>query len=184
MALRALAFHESVRAASERAILFAPMLGIAGPLPPWMMSAAAHANVRFGRGESYPPGQLPYGPEYRSERRRLLLTSDRSRFDEGFGWIDAEPGLAAGGATWGWLAAAQRSIAQLRAPGLLERVDAPVLLLVGTKERVVAPAAIVRAAARLPNARLEIVEGGHHELQLDSDLVQAQVWRAVRGFLV
>ena len=170
----------------EKGVLFAPMLGIGrgrGAPPSWLLSALARLQVRLGRGRAYPPGQMPYGPDFRSEARRDRLTGDRTRFDEGFGWIDAEPGLAAGGATWGWLDAAARSMARLRMPGVLERIDVRLLVLVGTEERVVDPTAIAKAAERLPQARLEIVEGGRHELQLESDSVQARFWPLVMDFL-
>ena len=186
MMLRALARRAEVRANTEKGVLFAPMLGIGrgrGAPPAWLLSALARLQVRLGRGRAYPPGQMAYGPGFRSEVRRERLTGDRARFDEGFGWIEAEPGLSAGGATWGWLAAAARSMARLRAPGMLERIEVPLLMLVGTGERVVDPSSIARAAARMPHAHVEVVEGGRHELQLESDSVQARFWPLVMDFL-
>lgn len=183
MALRTLAARPDLCSHVSHLVLMAPMLGIAGPMPDWILRPLAHLQVRRGRGEAYPPGQIPYGPGYRDEVRRQRLTGDRIRFEEGFGWIEEEAGLAAGGATWGWLAAALDSIVKLKRPGTLEHITQPVLLLLGSEERVVDPAAIRTAAHRMPNASLRTIQNGHHELQLDIDTVQDEVWSAIWQFL-
>ncbi|MEM8827621.1 MAG: alpha/beta hydrolase [Pseudomonadota bacterium] len=183
MMLRALANRPHLRADVHSAIFFAPMLGIGGGPPPWLLGGLARLHVALGRGRHYPPGQLPYGPDYKSEARRERLTGDRARFDEGFEFIEAEPGLAAGGATWGWLAGAHESMAALREPGVLEAVGTPVSIFVGTREMVVSADAIVDAAHRLPHANLKVIDDGRHELQLDSDPVQARLWPHVMAAL-
>ncbi|MGB3722651.1 MAG: alpha/beta hydrolase [Pacificimonas sp.] len=174
----------TVRAQIARAVLFAPMLGIGrAGIPPWVIARTANWQVGRGNARGYPPGQLPYGPEYRSPARFARLSNDRTRFDEGFSWIDREPGLAAGGATWGWLADGYRAMDRIAAPGALESVDMPILMLLGSDERVVSSTAIRSAMDRLPNATLKIIAGGRHELQQDSDAVQAQIWPEVMAFL-
>lgn len=183
MLLRSLAKRESARAQTSRLVLSAPMLGLGGKLNHTAMRIAAEAMVAAGFGERHPPGQPPYGPIYRTEERRRKLTGDELRFAEGFGFIDKEPRLAAGGATWGWLRAAMRSMAALDRPGALERIGNETLFLLGGKEKVVSSDAIRRAALRMPKARLFEIADGHHELFLDTDAVQDKVWHAVWDFL-
>ena len=183
MMLRVLAEDADLRAATDRAILFAPMLGIAAPLPSWLMGMVAWSQTMVGNARGRPPGQPEYGPVYRSQARCDRLTTDRTRFDEGFSFIEAESGLAAGGASWGWLYGAYRSMVALTRPGVLEGVDTRILILLGSDERIVDPAAIRKAVRRLPHAKLHIITGGRHELQLESDKIQQQVWTAVDDFL-
>ncbi|MBV7255249.1 alpha/beta hydrolase [Pacificimonas sp. WHA3] len=182
MMLRVLAEEPDLRHRVTSCVCFAPMLAIGAGPPPWVLGSLAKIQVMLGNGRGRPPGQPAYGPIYKSEERRARLTGDRVRFEEGFTFIDNEAGLAAGGATWGWLAGAHESMAKLRRPGVLERIDVPVLLLVGTDEHVVDADAIMRAAVRLPQGHVDIIARGHHELQLDSDDVQARLWALVHEF--
>jgi pimeloyl-ACP methyl ester carboxylesterase len=52
-------------------------------------------------------------------------------------------------------------------PHLLPGVDAPVLLVWGAEDRVVPPSAGRRYAELLPNARLEVIDGAGHFLDLE-----------------
>lgn len=183
MLLRTLAAHESARAQTRRLVLSAPMLGLGGRLNHAFMRITAEAMVAAGMGEHRPPGQPPYGPIYRAEERRRKLTGDEVRFSEGFAFIDKDPRLAAGGATWGWLRAAMRSMAALETRGNYERIGNEAQFLLGDHEQVVSPAAIRRAVKRMPRARLLEVADGHHELFLDTDAVQDEVWPAIWDFL-
>ncbi len=184
VALDLLSSSASARALTQRAVLFAPLLGLAGlRLPPAVVGRVADWQVRRGNARNYPPGQMPYGPGYRSDIRFARLSNDRERFDEGFLWIDAEPGLASGGATWGWLASAYKSMAKLAEAETLESIDLPIMMLLGTDERIVSPVAIHAAAKRLQHGFLKLVQGGRHELQQDSDAVQDQYWPDVMAFL-
>ena len=72
---------------------------------------------------------------------------------------------------------------KLKRPGTLEHITQPVLFLLGSEERIVDPAAIRTAAHRMPNASLRTIQNGHHELQLDIDAVQDEVWSAIWQFL-
>ncbi|MGB7405481.1 MAG: alpha/beta hydrolase [Pacificimonas sp.] len=183
MALRLLAQRPELRQHVARLVLFAPMLGLARNIPGWLLSGVSRWHVARGRHRENAPGQPEYGPVYKSGERQRLLTGDAARFAESFDWIDREPGLAAGGATWGWILSAQRSMALLRRPGTLENISTPTLVFAGTKEKVVSNAAIEAAVARLSGARLVVIPNGHHELQLDTDEVQAQLWSETLAFL-
>lgn len=180
----ALRFLHSAPDAVARAVLSAPMLGIStAPFPVRLARVLARRAVQLGAGERYAFGQLPYGPAFRSPLRQARLTGDADRFaDEGW-WVDQQPELAVGGVTNGWVDAAFRSIDTLMAPGVLEAITTPVLLLSAGLEKLVSPAAIAAAAARLPHARLVNVPGGRHELIKEADALRQPLMAQVIAFL-
>lgn len=168
----------------SRAVLLAPMLGIrAMAAAPRAFRHLADAATRFGLGARFAPLQRPYGLWQRRPERQGLLTGCPERFGDEHWWIAREPGLALGGTTYGWLASAMRSADIIFAPGALERVTLPMLLLAGEFERLVDVAAIRAAAARLPNARFETVAGGRHELLREVDDIRADTHARIAAFL-
>jgi len=65
----------------RRAVLFAPMVGIAAQgVPPRVLSWLAQARVNAGAGDTYPPLQGPYGARSRGVHRQRILTGDPERF--------------------------------------------------------------------------------------------------------
>ena len=80
---------------------------------------------------------------------RNRLTSSPERYAELRRRVAATPELALGGVTYGWLAAALRSIALTRRPGYLEAIATPILVCQAGAERIVSNRAQVddRAAA-------------------------------------
>ncbi|HYC05316.1 MAG TPA: alpha/beta hydrolase [Azospirillaceae bacterium] len=163
-------------------ILSAAMLGIeTGPFPEWLVPALARAGAALGLAERYAPGQI----DYREEAHRFegnVLTSDPRRFRVYIEAYRNNPCLILGGATFGWLDAAYRSIRALwRAP--LERVDIPVLILSAGGDRVVRSALHARLARRLPDAVHKTYPPAEHELMMERDEIRDRVWADVDAFL-
>jgi lysophospholipase len=181
LALRAVA---EGRVTPDALVLSAPMLGF---LPAWLpvglQRAWAGAMCRIGDPRrtawkwSEKPGEIP-------PNRIELLTHDTGRYADELWWREARPELAMGPGSWGWVAAALRSMAALGRPGMLEAVEVPVLLLAAAADRLVSFPAIRRAAARLPRAEL-VVFGpeARHELLRESDPVRDKVLEAIARFL-
>ena len=96
--------------------------------------------------------------------------------------VAATPELALGGVTYGWLAAALRSIALTRRPGYLEAISTPILVCQAGAERIVSNRAQVETVRRLPNGRLLAFPGARHELLLERDEIRDQVLAAFRAF--
>jgi lysophospholipase len=165
-------------------VLSAPMLGF---LPAWLplplQRAWASAMCRTGDPRrpawtwSEKPGEIP-------ARRIELLTHDADRYADELWWRDARPELAMGTGSWGWVAAALRSMAVLARRGKLEALDVPVLLLAAAHDRLVSFPAIRRAAARLPNCEL-VVFGpeARHELLREHDIVRDKALAMIDRFL-
>jgi lysophospholipase len=165
-----------------RVVLLAPLLGLlAPPLGPRLARIAARAMVMLGRGGDYVYGGGPRIKAPAGSPRQLMLTSDAERYgDEGW-WAEREPRLSMGSATWGWLNAAFRSLALLWAG--LGRVQTPLLVMIPTTDGLVDNAATRAAMARIPGARLEVIEASGHELLRECDAVRGPVLARLMAFL-
>lgn len=182
--------HLALRALAERRIdpaavvLSAPMLGIAGlklPLP--LLHAVARLMTRIGDKRrpawkwSERPGEVP-------ERRVSLLTHDAERYADELWWRGERPSLQMGAASWGWVERAYESIGRLGRPGVIEAIEAPVLLFGTTADRLVDFAAIVRAARRLPKGELlQFGPEASHEILREVDPVRDRALAAIDDFL-
>lgn len=166
-----------------RVVLVAPMIDFLrpwhGPLP--LVRALGAAAALAGLGGRPAPGTRR-SPDPARPFEGNPLTSCPRRFAADLAWL-RDPGLAVGGATWGWLRAATASIAMLRRPGFAEALDTPVLMVLAGAERIVDNAAARAFAARLPQATVMELPGARHELLREHDGHQAAFWAAVDAFL-
>lgn len=182
IALRALAEQRVDPAAT---VLTAPMLGL---LPGLSMipDSWVYRFARFmaSRGDSRRPawdgGERPsFAPVDRFE----MLTSDRDRYDDESWWRANRPDLLMGAPSWGWLAAAFRSILVLRSAGYLEAIASPVLMLATRTDRLVDFGAIERAAQRIGRCELALFDDAAHELLRERDAIRDRVLERIDGFL-
>jgi len=181
--------HLILRALAERRVnpaamvLSAPMLGFVSAIPAVIQHLASRLMCRIGNParaawkSSEKPGSSVSG-------RAELLTFDPGRYEDEMWWRGARPELLIGPASWRWVERAAASVAALNAPGVLEAVNTPVLLLAARRDQLVTWRAIERAAQRLP--RGELVSWGaeaRHELLREADSVRDAVLRAIEVFL-
>ena len=184
--------HIVLRALAERrvdpaaTVVAAPLLGLLpglGRVPASWLHRLARLIASLGdprrpawRG-SEQPGWVPPG-------RFRRLTHDPDRYADEIWWWAARPELAMGPPSWGWIEAALRSCLLLRTPGILERIDRPVLMLATSADRLVEFGAIEQAAARIPGARLEVFgKEARHELLREEDGVRDRVLQLIDRFL-
>jgi lysophospholipase len=107
----------------ERAVLMAPMLALqTHPFSNKFSRRVANLAVEMGQGERFCFGQLPYSALFSGSLRMGRLTSDKARFDQEGAAIAANPALAIGGASFGWLKAAFQSCAILASAGYAESI--------------------------------------------------------------
>jgi lysophospholipase len=182
--------HLVLRAVAEQRVrpdalvLSAPMLGFLPDfLPGALQLGLARVMCRVGDPRrpawrwSEKPGELPAG-------RAALLTHDAERYSDELWWRAERPELVMGPGSWGWIRTAAESMRLLFRPGVLERVDLPVLLLAAKRDRLVSSAAIRRAAARLPKAELVVFGAeAYHELLREADAVRDRALAAIDEFL-
>ena len=167
-----------------RAVLLAPMLGIrAAPLGARATRRLAALACALGQARTYPPGGGVLVRGVPGSPRQRNLTSDAERYGDEDWWLAQQPALTLGGVTWGWLHAAFASLDTLFAPGALERVTTPLLILTAEREALVDNDATARAAARLPNVTLATVAGGAHELLREADVIRRPVLDRIAAVL-
>jgi lysophospholipase len=125
----------------------------------------------------YAPTTGPYDPA-KSPFSGNDVTHDERRHDFTRQWFEADPRLRLGGPTIGWVRQAYRSFDVLNAPGYLERIALPVLVVGGGEDTVVDTATHERAVARIPGAEHAVVPGSRHEILMETDARRAQFWAA------
>lgn len=118
----------------------------------------------------YDPAKVPFASND--------VTHDERRYDFTAQWFAADPRLKLGGPTIGWVRQAYRSFDVIDAPGYLERIELPVLIVSGGEDTVVDTATHNRAVARIPGAEHATVEGARHEILMETDARRAQFWAA------
>lgn len=181
--------HLVLRAVAEGAanpdavVLSAPMLGFVTPIPQFIQHLYGQIMCRIGDPArmAWKTSEKPGAPR---DDRMSLLTHDADRYSDELWWRAKRPELEIGPASWRWVERAAASIDSLRAPGVLEAVMAPVLVLAAKRDALVSWPAIEAAAERLP--RGELVAWGpeaRHELLREADPVRRQVMAAIDSFL-
>ncbi|HEX8533069.1 MAG TPA: alpha/beta hydrolase [Allosphingosinicella sp.] len=179
--------HLLLRILAERrppvaaAVLVAPMVGInSSPLPPMLAQAIAQNLTMFGRGRI--PVWKHEGKLQKGSLRRKILTSCPKRYADELWWFEQRPAYSLGAPSWGWLAAAYRSIASLTA-AKLRSIDLPVLLLGTERDRLVSPGAIKWAAELLPNSELMMFPEAGHEILREADPIRIAALERIDRFL-
>ena len=160
----------------DAAVLACPMIDIR------VAGVRGHALGLIGRGASL------IGLRRRKVWHRDIgdvggrMTSCPERRADKVWWKTTYPAIASGPPSWGWVLAARKSIQKLT-PQRLSAITTPTLLLGTEGDPVVDVRAIRRAAATLPNAEVEIFEGGGHELLREADSRRLPVLDRIDGFL-
>jgi len=170
------------RAGVDAIVLVAPMLGLnSAPIPGWAARTIARAACAVGRSErrAWEAGDSPAALRVRQQ----ALTHCDDRFADDTWWKTAQPDLALGPPSWGWVAAAYASIDVLERLAMLERVTTPILLIAAERDRLVSADAIRQAAARLKTAELHIITGAAHELLREEDRLRVPVMATIDRFL-
>ena len=182
--------HLVLRALQEKRIdpvavaLTAPMLGIkTAPFGPWLAPrlAALLARLVPSHRPAWKSNEKPAMPW---ETRQKLLTHSRERYLDELWWKETNPAIAIGPPSWQWVAEDYRSTALTFAPGRMESVTTPILLIGTSQDGLVDPAAITAAAHRLPHARLAMFGAeAAHEILREADPVRRQAMDMIARFL-
>ena len=168
----------------DAVVLSAPMLGMAGPpLPLSLLHSVARVMNKVGSPKrpawkwSEKPGEMP-------ARRRELLTHDDDRYEDELWWREHRPELVMGPGSWGWVERAYASTRELEAPGAMEKVEVPVLIVSTANDQLVKHDAAVRASQRLPAGELVAFgDEAHHEILREVPEVRNQAMAAISEFL-
>lgn len=159
------------------AVLGAPMLGIRLPAPRVVAVLAALVPPAL-----YVPNGKAHDPLAETFEINPV-THDPRRFARNQAILRTYPQVALGAPTWGWLRAALVATEKIEAPGFLEAIPAPILMLSAAHEQIVENGPQTAAAARLPHCEHLVIEGAKHELLMETDAVRAKVWAAFDRFV-
>jgi len=158
-------------------VLSAPMLGIStGGVPPWVAAVLSWTLSRLGFAGRYIGGGEydPLTQTFEADK----LTHDRARHDRYRAQLKAEPRIALGGVTWGWLDFAVSACAWLARPGAVEGIDIPVTIVAAELDDRVLNPTQKAIASRLPRGRYAEVPGAFHEILIETDPGRAVFWKA------
>ena len=150
------------------AVLSAPMLGLKfGKISPLAARAMTRLSNAFGRAGRYTLGQA--GAPFDETFEGNILTHDPERFGRYRAQVAANPDLALGAPTWGWLEFALSATDVLSRPDRLRVVTVPVDIVSAAEDSLVDNAAQAVAARNLPQGRLITVPGAHHEILMETN---------------
>ncbi|MCP4383259.1 MAG: alpha/beta hydrolase [Hyphomicrobiales bacterium] len=180
-ALIALRAARAGRATFSRMMLTAPMVGLATRRPPQSMILAGTALLTaIGLGEL-----KGHNPRFIHEGRfeGNPLTTDPERFARIVAIYRDVPQITASIATYGWLYAACRAMAEAREPGFAPAIGVPILILSGMRDEIVSAQAVESLAAELRAGSLSLLAGARHELMMERDELREQFWAAFDAFV-
>ena len=165
-------------------LLSAPMLDVVPEAVPLRLRLAL-ANWQCRRADPRRPAwKWSERPGEPPAARQALLTHDDARYADELWWRRERPQLVAGPGSWGWVRAALASVAAIERPGALEGVTMPVHMIGTTADRLVGIRALRRAAARMPDAGLELFgPEAAHEILRERDPVRERALAGIDAFL-
>ena len=171
------------RLRADRAVLSAPMidLPLSGAARLGIRTLAANAAA-LGFCGRYAPGMGDYDPD-RVKFDGNPLTGDARRFERFHSAITANPDLALGGVTFGWLAAAFRSIAALRSLARTASPGCRVLICTALEDTVVSIAAQAAIGREIEDFTSIGIPGARHETLIETDAVRNIFWEHFDAFV-
>jgi lysophospholipase len=161
-------------------ILSGPMLGFTMPKLMRLLSLVTLWFARrLGKMEAWPPMGSVDQPYVFTGFADNVLTSDPVMFDWMVAALRRDPALQLASPTLGWF---NESFAEMAWLTEQRPLNCPALCLLGTRERVVDPAAVRAAAVRL-GAELVEIERAEHEMLIEAEPMRSQAWAAIDRFL-
>lgn len=106
------------------------------------------------------------------------VTHDERRYRFTDNWFKADPRLSLGGPTFGWARQAVRSMSAALAPGYLERIDLPLLVMTAGQDSLIDSASHPPLVARLKRGEHMTVPAARHEIMMETDDIRAVFWQS------
>lgn len=146
------------RIAIDALVLLSPMLGIrVGPIRGTVLRSIA----AIGLAPAFRERPIWHGSRSPAPGR---VTSCPERHADKLWWKAMRPELGRGGPTWGWLAAATRSIGEVNSKLREQPLQIPGLLVAAVDDPIVDPIAIEQSAKLLPSFEYFTIPNAGHEL--------------------
>ncbi len=167
----------------DKAVLVAPMTGVhTKPIPMWAAKLVAWTGHAIGRGGSFVPGGDGIDPLDELFEKNAV-TSDVARFDRYKSLLHAQPEIATGAPTLGWLRQAFRTMKEVSARDLLGKISCPVLIVSAGEDTIADSTTHPATAAAIPMGEMVTVPGAKHEIMMETDDLRQIFWRAFDEFL-
>jgi lysophospholipase len=166
----------------RRAILTAPLTGIAGISWPGTARVLTRLLASIGLSTRYVPGGGAK-PIFAKPFEGNPLSSDPLRYAISGRWLAAEPRLAIGDPTIGWVDATFDALAEFQEPEFGRANRTPILMILAGADHVVETRVAAALAKRLKGAGAIELRGARHEILMEADAIQAQFWAAFDAFM-
>jgi lysophospholipase len=150
--------------------------------PRWLVRLLTDLMTGSGHGTDFVWGMAARDP-LRLSFADQIVTSDAARFQRTRDFLARHPQLRLAGPTWGWVAAAYRSIARLARPDYAEAIATPVLICGAGHDRVCITDAARRFAATLPRGTYREIAGAEHEILMERDIFRSKFWTVFDTFM-
>jgi len=166
----------------ERAVLTAPMLAVkTAPFPEWVARTLATV-CRFGGGrEAFVIGGAEQDP-LEAKFDGNTVTTDRERFDRAMTFLKADPRLALGAPTFGWLEAAFRSMELVASEEFANGIETPLLLMGAAQDQIVRPGADFTLVRRIKRGMYVMLKA-EHEILMERTEIRRAFWACFDPFL-
>lgn len=162
------------------AVLCAPMTRIYAPT---LRRLGVPLLVRGVAAAGLTGATLPAGPDHSETFEGNLFTSDPARHDRFRRLKEADPDAALGEPTFGWLRAALDTEQDLHAPGRLDQLVTPTLIVSGEKDVIVDNESHAELDARSPLITRRIIADALHEIMMERDEVRDAFWAEFDAFI-
>lgn len=162
-------------------VLSAPMIGISfRGQREFLVRAVTRYHMWRGQQMNWVWGMEGRDP-HKVSFATQLVTSDPQRFERTQALLREQPDLRLAGATWGWLAAALRSMDWLKTQA--RSVTTPLLLVGAGKDRICITADAKAFAAAAPHADYVEIPEAEHEILMERNPIRVQFWSAFDAFM-
>lgn len=166
----------------DKAVLLSPMLGmkLGSKLMDLIGKSLISALCSVGLDKAFVPGQ---GTRKQSPVHQSLITHDTARYEEDAKIIERWPDLYVGGATFGWVYAALRSIEKITQPNYMDPINLPLLAVLAGDENLVDNQATQNLFSDRDNVTLFTLKGARHEIYREKDHYRDILWQKLDDFL-
>jgi len=166
----------------ERAVLTAPMLAIkTAPYPEWVARSLAVCSAAAGARNAFVFGGAAQDP-FKLVFETNGVTSDVGRFERFMAFIKAEPKLALGAPTFGWIEAAFRSMELVASEEFAQAIETPVLLIGAAHDQIVVPGADLTLIKRIKRGMYVMLKA-EHEIMMEADEIRRAFWACFDPFV-
>jgi len=160
----------------ECAAFSAPMFGIKA-LNGIPFAGALLSVLNMFMPKSYIAGGGDWHENMRDNNSHAIFSHDDTRKDVHGAWSSADPALAIGSPTFGWLYQAAKSCKFVNRKSFLSNVKAHCLITIAGKETIVDNYDTAHVVAHLENAQLLEFQNAGHEILMETDDIRDKFFK-------